>query len=190
MQKIRIPMKSVHEAAELSGLARDAGWEIHSISEETETKPYQIIWVTGDGKSIVRFINDFMIEVPYAYIESEDAALIVRNINQFVDVYSNDDIRRMADSATTAEEHHLAVRLMALIAPPAFDQAFFDFFRKSLTFPEPSVRHKAILAIGYVGWKELFPVLEQLAKEDKDAEVRERARVALEGFAKFGPGGA
>lgn len=81
---------------------------------------------------------------------------------------------------------HLAVRLMALTAPPEFDASFFEFFRKSLTFPDPTVQRKAILAMGYVGWKELLPVLEQLAKEAPDAEVRDLARISLEGFAKHG----
>ncbi|OJH34522.1 HEAT repeat domain-containing protein [Cystobacter ferrugineus] len=179
-------MKSVQGAAQLSSMALMADWTLDSVTEATSTKPYQLIWVTDDEQSIVRFIDDFMIEVPYVYIESETPEYIVRAIQEFVDVYSQDEIRKLADSATTAEQLHLAVRLMALIAPPEFDPAFFEFFRKCLTFRDPTVQRKAILAIGYVGWKELFPVLEQLAKGDPDAEVRDVARIALEGFAKYG----
>ncbi|MGE6761495.1 HEAT repeat domain-containing protein [Corallococcus interemptor] len=186
MKKVRVPMKSVHAASQLSGVALIAGWQMNSVTEATPTKPYQVIWVTGDGQSIVRFIDDFMIEVPYAYIESETPERIVRAIQKFVDVYSHDEIQKLTDSATTAEECDLAVRLLALIAPPVFDSAFFEFFRKCLTLPDARLQRRAILAIGYVGWKEFRPVLETLEKEAPDTEVRELARIALEGFEKYG----
>ncbi|WNG45374.1 hypothetical protein F0U60_15635 [Archangium minus] len=169
MKKLRIPMKDVEAAAQLSSIALILGWSLESVTEATSTRPYQIIWVTDEdeagSRSIVRFIDDFMIEVPYIYIESEAPEHLAPGLPEFVDVYTNDEIRKLADSAATAEQLHLAVRLMALIAPPEFDASFFEFFRKSLTFPDPTVQRKAILAMGYVGWKELLPVLEQLAKE-------------------------
>lgn len=186
MKKVRVPMKNVAAASQLSTHAMMLGWQIDSVTEATSTKPYQTIWVTDDGQSIVRFIDDFMIEVPYIYIESETPERIIRGIRKFVDVYSDDEIRKLADSAATVEELDLAVRLMALIAPPAFDSTLFEFFRKCLTFRDPRVQRRGILAIGYVGWKEFRPVLETLAKEAPAPEVRDLAKIALEGFEKYG----
>ncbi|NMO20661.1 HEAT repeat domain-containing protein [Pyxidicoccus fallax] len=188
MKKVRVPMKHVQAAAQLGSMALMAGWSLESVTEATDTRPYQLVWVTDeeDEPSIIRFIDDFMIEVPYAYIESETPEHFVRVLREFVDVYSQEEIQKLADSAATAEQLQLAVRLMSLTAPPEFDAAFFEFFRKCLTFADAMVQRKAILAIGYVGWKELLPVLEQLAKGDPDSEVRDLARIALEGFAKHG----
>lgn len=185
-KNVRVLMKSAAGDVDVTSLAHAALWTLHSTTDETSTQPSQIIWITEDGESVVRVIDDFKIGVPYIYIESKKPKRIVEQIRNFVDVYTPKELWELAKKAKTAEDHDKAVRHLALIAPPDYDPKFFEFFRKCLLYPEPSVQRAAILAMGYVGWKELGPVLQELVAEASARDVKRLAKIALEGFAKHG----
>lgn len=150
----------------------------------TEDNPYEIIWLTQTRQTRIHYIEDFLVDARYFLVEGRELEDASQKIRSSVSTYTDEDIRRIAKNAKERAEQIRAIYYAGIAAPLRFDPEFFRMFEQASSSPDAEVRHALIVAIGYVGWKELHEILEHLRTTDLEESVREDAGIMLEALGR------
>ena len=155
---------------------------------QTEKTPYEIVFIKPGKKAYIHYIEDYMVKVKYIVARGEQADKVVEEAKNSLDCYSWQEILNEYATSKNHKQKIQTIYIAGTAAPFEFNPEHKKFFDNSLQDEHPDVRIATIVAMGYMGWSEWIPVLEDLKNNDPDETVRDSAAGMLESFAANGVG--
>lgn len=170
--------------------AEDRGWDLvagQDADPESGTE-YERVWLT-DTTLTLHYVEDRIARYSYVFLAGDDREAVERIVPDLMRVLEPWTPAELLDGVREAKpgpDRGRAVLRAGIGAPLDFDQEFFDCVRSALAHPEPPMREIGILAGSYAAWPQYRPLLEAIARDDPDAEVREMAQATLRAFDRGG----
>ena len=184
MKSQRLVLRDALDMKKIDSLAWDESWRIYNLVQASDKQPWEKIWLAKDDRVEIHLIKDHLIEVDYFLVRSRSVP-VEPYVRVIADNFAVDTLKWLIARAGKGERREERLEAMYRMAVAAGDRVndgvvavIEDAFRSS----DPEIRHGAIVAVGYIEWPEMRPVLEAAA-EDDDADVRSDARLMLEGLA-------
>ena len=185
----RIVLKSSVSRADIQQLSWQQKWILEDEIEHTEDTPYQLIWLTLDKEKAVHYIEDDQIEVHFLEVRGDEIGGVSKQIQASLTTITLVDIRNQLDQGDSLGEQIRAVYALSLLAPQAYEQGALALFTAAFTHWQAVIRQAAVFAasytialVDYTGAikEELMHMLNQVAKQDADEEVRDYASSIFE----------
>lgn len=174
----------------VSCFAVDRGLVFYDKVPESDANPEEIIWISRDGATRLHRLDDRFAGVAYLVVDGADEASLAADAIDELDGLSLATLLAALAVDADAARSFPVIASLGVLAPPSFDPRVFDHFSRLLADEDPALRSKALTAAAYPTWPEFLPLLEAMASEDPDPEVRERAAVALAAFRRHLAGAA
>jgi hypothetical protein len=180
MTTLRIVLPDSISEQDVDAAAWDNHWSlVRTISADANT-PHEVVWHDSTQNVTIHYIEDFYIGFAYLVLQGDILDLVIEDIYASLpQAYQVSDIFAMLDTTKNLTQ---PIYCLGLIAPPTFNQIFFDRLRQALTHSDPKIRSATITAIAYTGWPEFRSALQSLYQSEFDPEVRKDAEVLLSGF--------
>ncbi|MGZ8284042.1 MAG: hypothetical protein ACXW27_00345 [Allosphingosinicella sp.] len=162
------------EAAAALGLA------MTKVFEPDDDHGYEEIWANSAGTGSFNYSEDPFVGLNYVAATGGKADELLAGLSRKLNFYSPDELIEEAHSGDVAHNDRVANLYQLGVTFPEHDQDVHDIFENYATLaPHPKLRTAALDAIGLRSWKELRPVVEKVAREDSDPEVRDYAKALL-----------
>ena len=192
-------MKIVRVALDISVVEADvdsAGWDLQwflgKVIKAEGTTPKQAIFYEKDEngeKTFIRYTEDFHIDLPYIEVWGENPSsieIVVKDIQKKLPTHSVPEIVEMVENAKDKEELFLAIRYLGIACGGyPMTPEILKLFEKLANDPDPEIRDVTRLAMAYTAAAEFEPILEYMAQNDSEPELREDAAHTLESIRKF-----
>lgn len=160
-------------AAEL-GLVRQNTWEA-----EGEGGSYEQVWATPDKKRAVNYVEDPLSGMSYVHLRGADLEGLMEQFDEKLATFWPDELLDLFYQMTGHDDIVANIYRLA-IAFPEFDPEVFTVFEGAATDPpDPKLRLAGLDALAYRTWPESRAVVERVARDDADEEVRAAARRLL-----------
>lgn len=188
----RLILEAGHNDTILDQVAEELGW-IHLETiypEESDVyiphEPYEKIWQTNGATNHIHLIYDSMLDIPYLHIEGKKLKKMVSLIASKIAVEKEEHIFNLFHQAESIPDYVYAIHCLGIIAPPTFDERFYDCLIKATHDDRPETRYEAFTAIAYVGWKAFKEAIEHKAANDPDEKVREITGTLIKNIKEYG----
>lgn len=168
----------------VSCFAADRGLVFYDKIAETESNPEEVIWINRDATMRLHRLEDRFAGIAYVVLDGADEDDLEAEVIESLDGLALATLLDAIAADRGAAVHPPVIAALGVLAPSTFEQRVFDEFMLLLADPDPAVRGAAASAAAHPAWIELTPVLQRIADEDVDAEVRARAGVALTAFSR------
>lgn len=177
----------------VSRLAMALGWQ--KIGE-TEKKSFRkralhIAWEMAPGVRL-SYLSDSKERTSYLLITSRSTSRLDPYVTQLLETglefYTPDELLAEVSSARSAKEKGLALIRAGIGAPERPTKSYVHTFFEAMRSPSPTVRLSGITAMGYAEWPEFLELLDAVAVDDDDKEVRDYAKSMSEAFRKAARG--
>jgi roadblock/LC7 domain-containing protein len=178
---VRITLAPSVSRGTFEHLAHLSGWMLYSVIEQSAEHPYEQIWTTGGGSSAIHYIEDTRLVVAYLLTMGEQEAGIADDVVAALPTIGTQDAAGWAMAAAGDDDKARAAGYLATTAPAAADDASLAAFTRLLADPAPGVRRAAAFAASFPPWPELLDLIEPLAAQDPDRDVRATAAAILRG---------
>ncbi|HEY1345687.1 MAG TPA: hypothetical protein VGF54_11910 [Streptosporangiaceae bacterium] len=160
---------------EFEDIAFGSGWRLHEVVEAAEEHPYEEIWSVDNGRSAVHYIEDGLLGLLYVIVLGEHVDELEASLRRALETVRPADALEWLDDAASAERRVQAAAYLAASAEhPAPD--LIEAFDRLMRDPVADVRRAAIFAATYPAWPELLPLVQNVARDDADAGVRDAAQ--------------
>jgi hypothetical protein len=180
MTTLRIVLPDSISEQDVDAAAWDNHWSLVRTIKADANKPHEVLWHDSTQNVTIHYIEDFYIGLAYLVLQGEVLDLVIEDIYASLpQAYQASDVFSMLDKA---ENLTRSIHCLGLIAPPSFNQIFFDRFQQTLSHSDPKIRSATITAIAYAGWPEFKSSLEGLYQSELDPDVRKDVEVLLSGF--------
>ena len=176
---VRITLTPSVSRGTFEHLAHLSGWMLYSVIEQSVEHPYEQIWTVGGGTSAVHYIEDTRLVVAYVLTMGEQEARIADEVVAALPTVGTRDAADWARGAADDDSKARAAGYLATTAPAAADAGSLAAFAHLLADPAPAVRRAAAFAASFPSWPELLDLIEPLAAQDPDGDVRATAAAIL-----------
>ena len=151
---------------------------------------YEKVWVTPDRGTSIHYVDDPTPRERYVVVQGPHAGSVASQMCAAnLDVRTREDVfNRGLAAATTPERTTVAWQLA--VTTPLHDKKVQDVLKSLYENGNELVRSAVVDAIGYRGWAESRPFLEDVASKDASAELREKARKIVDAWWGDETGGA
>lgn len=160
------------------GLTRHAA----HAAEEVNHSPQEEIWLTGDAKTSVHWINDELLDVSYIAVRGINSTALAKSIRAEVPM---DDIPQLHARVVADRDSNVLIDTLyrtAIVAGSNYDSQAFALLRWGLNDPDPLIRRVSLVAVSIVGWERFIPILDEISKQDLVGEVRDQAARVRDGL--------
>jgi|ERR1051326_8318867 hypothetical protein len=160
--------------------ARGLGLSKHDTWKPTgKNEAYEEVWATPDKTSAINYVEDPVSDLSYAHFRGADADRLLTEFTRRLSTFWPEEL---IERAYTMEEHDEQVENLYRLAItfPEYNEEVFEIFEGVATQAEqPALRLAALDAMSYHRWPQSRAVVERLAREDKDEDVRNHAKNLL-----------
>jgi hypothetical protein len=142
--------------------------------------PEEDIYADRDGSgTTLHHVFDPQSELSYFVVKGPKSKEFETSLREKMETYS---IGEILDELSKAKKKAkvAAVYRLGIAAPATFDQKVLDALVEAMHDPDRAVRHAAVWATAYPGWKQFEKPLAEVRDSDEDEEVREDAGLVLE----------
>ncbi|MFE3771945.1 hypothetical protein [Streptomyces sp. NPDC059122] len=179
-----IPDKAIWEFAE------EQGWKYlgHVPRDPDRGVFYEARWESSDGNTVHFIIDEFadtLYMVAQNHIEKA-ADDIAERIQSSLPTYSVDQLAEEFDVNMYPAGWAAALLRLGVAAPKTTDEEILTRIRESVGHREAAVRRAALWAMRYAAWPELKGELEKMLSVEKEPEIAEEIRRAIEAFSEAG----
>ena len=171
-------------AAEVDDIARENGWNHVQRIPKTDDQFYEEIYEIADGKTTVRFIEDHYTMIPYIVISGNNQKVTETLVRSKIESYTEDQLWEWAEKGTRSRRE-LAIRCLGAIAPDTADERFVECFTAAANAKQAMIRRAAIISLARVAWPELWPIVRERAKNERNEEVRKLAQNLQRAYEKL-----
>ncbi|SCL72764.1 hypothetical protein GA0070606_6278 [Micromonospora citrea] len=171
----------------VSRLAAERAWQKigETVDKGFRKKALHVASEMSPGVRL-SYLSDSRAKTAYVVITSESVSDLDPHVAQLMsaglDFHTSDELLHEVTSAGTAKSKGLALVRSGIGAPKSpttpYVRAFFAAMRSS----SPQVRMSGITAIGYAEWPMFVELLDAVAAEDDDKEVRTHAQSMASAF--------
>ena len=162
------------EAAAELRLAKHQTWE-----PKTEREAYEEVWTTPDKRSAVNYVEDPISGMSYVHFRGPEAEGLLEGLSDKLATFWPEELVERAEVMEDDPEELIANLYRLAITFPAYDEAVFSIFEAAAGEQDARMRLAVLDALAYRRWPEGRELVERLAREDDDAEVRGQAARTL-----------
>ncbi|HEX6161208.1 MAG TPA: hypothetical protein VF111_13630 [Thermoanaerobaculia bacterium] len=180
MPKFRrlIPRPQV-TADDVSLFAASQGWIDHGTREGKTTPITARIWTPPDGATRITLVEDRALGLRYMTIAGEAERAVEETVRAGLPFVRRDEVLEMLRTAPAPEDVIGALQILGAFANE-YDEELAGALVRTFDHDDAQVRRAAIIAALYTEWRELEEPLERVRTSDRDEEIRDLARIALE----------
>jgi hypothetical protein len=142
--------------------------------------PREMVFTSDGYDASLHYVDEPLVRFPYVQVVGRDRDEVAAILRDRVAFFTDEEIFRMWDDASSVADHEVAVLHLGVASPEQPEENFFSRIRTALHHPSPAVRLAAVLAVAYRGWKKFEPVLAEMSADDLQVDVRIRAQSLLE----------
>jgi hypothetical protein len=152
-----------------------------NVFEPDGDSGYEEVWANEARTGALNYIEDPVTGEKYIAASGSDADDLIAGLTRKIHLYSPDELVEEAYSSEAGHNDRVANLFRLALTFPEHDKDVYAIFENYVTkAPHPKLRTAALDAIGLHAWTELRPIVEKVAREDQDPEVREYATAVLE----------
>ncbi|QKZ23381.1 HEAT repeat domain-containing protein [Streptomyces chartreusis] len=177
----------------VSRVAMERGWKKIGETEKKsfKKKALHIAWEMSPGVEL-SYLSDSKERTAYMLITSRSTSDLDSYVAQLVDAdldfITPDELLERVASENSPKGKGLALIRSGIGAPENPTQPYVRAFFGAMRDPSPTVRLSGITAMGYAEWPEFLELLDAVALEDDDKEVKAHARSMASAFRKVARG--
>lgn len=160
-------------------------WFLWNRIERDDNQPLVYEWSTAAKDCRIRFTDDHRLGVRFLDFMGPKADEVAHLVKTTLPMYEREEIIALANSAK--EENPgiwAAFKLAVLVHGTGFDPEAFGAFGELANHRSIRVREATIYAMAQTGWTQFAGILEPMADDDPDEQVRVRAKLALQSLPK------
>lgn len=179
------PLRAVEDFASELG-ARKLSETTHTPEESNQGIVRELAWELSTGLQL-HYLEDFRSSCSFiviAGVDDEKTAEISALISSYLDTWSEDDILLAVEDSVGPEDRARAILRAGVGAPERFDESFWYCIGRAMSDPDSLVRSAAVWATSYPFWRQFIPLLEKVATEDSDPDLRAEAQALALGIAR------
>jgi hypothetical protein len=169
--------------ADFASAAADAGLAFfQELPGDGNREAYQQMWGWPNLEhptAGVYYLESPLYGFPYVVVQGSELPLLAGKLTNRLAVYTRAELIDDAMNATEHNEKVHAINRLALVfveCEPAVLAIITNYILAGAT---PLLREAAVNAVGFRAWPQFRPLLEALAEQEKEANVRERAAAVL-----------
>jgi len=154
--------------------ARAHKWRHVQRIDPGERRLYEEIFEVSDTGTVVRVIDDHFVQIVFVALTGdgrEQAESILRAEIETLDDAAIDGLL----TSDQAEQRATGVRILGAIAPDTADRRTLDAFTRAAADRSAEVLDALIAAVGRAAWPELWPVVDEIATRNAEAEELAKA---------------
>jgi hypothetical protein len=158
-------------------------WFLWNRIERDDNQPLVYEWSTATKDCRIRFTDDHRLGLRWFDLHGPSAVDVAAIIKNTLPMYEREEVVALASAAK--EENHgiwAAFKLAVIANETPFDVDIFGAFGDLANHPSARVRNATIYAMSQVQWSQFAGILEPIAEDDPDEDVRMRAGLALKGL--------
>jgi hypothetical protein len=156
------------------------GWLLANVVPAAPDRPSQLTLLTADEHEALVFVDDAHAGEQYVAIHL-GAGRGEEEVRSSLPVWADEELARLVAAPATDGERALGLRGLALGAGPALTrEELAATFDAGLRAPAVEVRAAALYGVAVLGLAELSERLHRMVREDRDGELRGRARQLLD----------
>lgn len=161
--------------------ARELSLVSERVFENEEEEDYEEVWVNAERSGAVHYVEDSFTDLRYISLHGDAGPRLLEDLRRKVAIRSPQALLEAARD-TRSDPNELASNLFRIATTFSdYDPDVHEIFgRYATAAPYPRLRAAALDAIGLRAWEELRPIVETVAREDPDPEVREHAKAVLD----------
>ena len=156
--------------------------KVETIPGDSETSPFQDIWLNPEQTNRVYFVHDSVVDTVYLRVRDEDDGELVGKLGSWFPDYDRTELLEAADLALKEDEEEEAARAIFNVAVTFYvcHRAPIMMFERYLNSSNPEIRKGAIRAISFQLWPDCARLLEKIIQEDPEEDIRAYAQEVLE----------
>ncbi|MFB7281453.1 hypothetical protein ACFCZV_30645 [Streptomyces hydrogenans] len=148
----------------------------HELPATGDSSPQgEVIWVTGDETTAMQWVHEDLLDVSYIAVRGAGAAEWAERIGQVVPLDGPELIRGRIVSERDTDSLIDGLFRAAVVACHGFDETVFSLLRWASYDPDPLIRRSALLGVSIVRWTEFSTLLDDVATNDPEGDIREQA---------------
>ncbi|GCB93135.1 hypothetical protein [Streptomyces noursei] len=189
----RFLMQEFTSEEQVNRLAASEGWSkvLDSPAKRFGSEPRRISWEMAPG-ILFNYVSDRKLHTSYVVITSRESV----DLDQYESVLHGSGLAVCTDAsilesiteAETPEERGRALVRAGIGAPLLPDNRYSRAFINSVRDTSPDVRKNGLMGIGYAEWEPFRELLEAVAQQDPNAQVRGLAKRMATAFVEAGIG--
>ncbi|HVF42542.1 MAG TPA: hypothetical protein VM936_06010 [Pyrinomonadaceae bacterium] len=160
-------------AAELGFVKHDT-WEAQG-----EGQSYEQVWTTPDKARAVNYVEDPLSRMSYIHLRGADLDELREEFDEKLATFWPDEIIGIFYEMRGHSDIVDNIYRLAILFPEYDPQVFHIFEGAATDPPDPKLRLAGLDALAYRTWPQSRAVVERVARDDKDEEVREQAAKIL-----------
>ncbi|WP_406636490.1 HEAT repeat domain-containing protein [Amycolatopsis sp. WGS_07] len=166
---------------EFQDLALLSGWQLHTVVQPDESRPYEEIWTADYGTSSAHYVEDYLLGVASVVTMGDRAAELAEFVAQNLSTLTQAEVLVWVYAVVDDPGQRVqALGYLAAVAPPQAADAFLAVLEDALHASQPEVRQAALYACVYLSWPEVVPLVEAVHNGDPDETTRFNAAQVLE----------
>lgn len=154
-------------------------WFFWNKIDAPDGQPLEYVWATKPDECLIRLYEDRLVGLRYLVVEGPKRAEAFGIIARNLPVCDRFEIIALCNEAKTSDAAVRAARRLGVFANAEFDVELFGCFGDLAEHRSAEVRLAAIVAMEYAGWKQFAGLLEPMAEDDPNDEVRTQAKALL-----------
>jgi hypothetical protein len=138
-------------------------WTEAAHFRRAERRNEEVVYELPDGETVVRGIDDQFVAVVFAHItgpKREEAERTLRAAGEAMD----DALLWQWAESPVPKERAFALRAFAAISDETADPRVVALYSNAVKDENPEVRTALLEAVGRAAWRELWPVVDELAR--------------------------
>ena len=142
---------------------------------------YEEVWANDARTGALNYVEDPFTGQNYVSASGGEADNLIAGLSRKLNLYSPDELIEEAHASDASHNDRVATLFRLALTFPEHDAEVHRIFENYATqAPHPKLRTAALDAIGLRAWEQLRPVVEGVARNDPESEVREYAKRVLE----------
>ncbi len=180
MSQHRLVFTQAPERRHLRRTAYTLNWDVEEEYDRDPVtdQPYELVFVTGDQRTKISYIEDHICEMQYLLFRGRDIQREAAKAAKAFDLLEPADLPAAALPPATSDRARATLRV-GLCAAYLPTQVVEEVAVAGLHASDPDVRAAAALAIAYAERFDLAPLLRAAAEREEDPKARrELSRLA------------
>jgi hypothetical protein len=176
----RIALRPSVTSDDVDNAAWELDWTLLGTYEQTQDSPKKDVYQADDDDDTrVHLMHDDVIQLRYLVIVGPSADKVAKAVAEQLETVTVADAKKDYEASEDPNEKDTALLLAGVAAD---DGKVPAWIRGALDHDDAHVRDAAVFALGYIEGEQAEELLERVAADDADDEVRDDARLALKGM--------
>jgi hypothetical protein len=168
--KIHVVFEPLSTLLQVIDVADDNGWRQVEHFKRGERQVEELVFELPDGDTVVRGIDDHFVVVTFAAITGPARHEVEKKLRSGGRALTEATLWQWTES-NDPNERAFALRAFAATSQKAADPRVVALYQAALDDPRPEVRTALVESVGRAAWRELWPVVDAIAKTG-DAESK------------------